>query len=79
MDVRLERKLRPIRIIRGYQGDPGVFSQRNVVLQLEAKDFRVEAKRLLLVIYRDAGQGDSHCSMPSAIEFEVFSSVVPII
>ena len=32
------------------------------MLQLEAKRFRVEAKCLLLVVYRDAGEVNSHLS-----------------
>ena len=56
MGIGLEHQLRPLRSFLGYNGDPGVLSQGNVVLQLEAERFRVEAKRLLLVVYQDAGQ-----------------------
>ena len=62
MGIRLKQKLRPLRVFRGYHGDPGVFAQGNVVLELEAKRFGVKAKRLLLVVHEDAGEVDSHRS-----------------
>ena len=62
MAIGLEHQLRPLWSFLGYNSDPGMFSQGNVVLQLEAKRFRVEAKCLLLVVHGDAGQVDSHLS-----------------
>ena len=60
MVIRLKQKLRPLGVFRGYHGDPGVLAQGDVVLELEAKRFGVEAERLLLVVHEDAGEVDSH-------------------
>ena len=75
MGVGLEQQLRPVRSFLRYHGDPGVLSHGDVVLHLKAEDVRVESKRLLLVVHDDAGQVDSHSSLPSSIECEVPSSV----
>ena len=75
MAIRLEQQLRPLWIFLGYNGDPGVISQRDVVFYPKAKRFCVEMKCLLLVVYKDAGQVDSDFSMPSSVECEVSSSV----
>ena len=55
MVIRLKQQLHPLWSFLGYNSDPGMLSQGDVVLQLEAKRFCVEAKCLLLVVYEDAG------------------------
>ena len=58
--IGLEHQLRPLWSFRRYNRDPGVTSQGDVVLHMEAKRFRVEAKCLVLVVHKDAGKVNSH-------------------
>ena len=58
--IRLEHKLHPVGLFRRDDGEPAVRTQRNIVLQLKAKDVAIEAQRLFLVIDQNTRQHDLH-------------------